>query len=164
MRANIVCPARPPPSGPQTRRAIPGIEGRKENVSEEAFRIVICDVNETSRADDQSPRSDPLHGLTGLFCLPPVSSSASLTTLQPFENLLVNTMDDRGEVCVFRLGSAVADDEIAIRSVADRCLLSEVKQISHFNGVRTAIDPFATLSAPAQLIAGGAGARTSSLN
>jgi hypothetical protein len=26
MRANIVCPARPPPSGPQTRRAIPGIK------------------------------------------------------------------------------------------------------------------------------------------
>ena len=42
---------------------------------------------------------------------------------------------------VGQLRSAVADDEIAIGSVADRCLLSGVKQKSHFEGVRTVFDP-----------------------
>jgi hypothetical protein len=33
--------------------------------------------------------------------------------------------------------STAGDDEIAIGSVADRCLLSGVIQTSHFKGVRT---------------------------
>ena len=41
---------------------------------------------------------------------------------------------------VGRLRSAVADDDIGIGSVADRCLFSVVKQKSHFKGVRTTIE------------------------
>jgi hypothetical protein len=37
--------------------------------------------------------------------------------------------------------ATVADDDIAIGSVADRCLLSGVIQTSHFKGVRTVFDP-----------------------
>jgi hypothetical protein len=44
-------------------------------------------------------------------------------------------------VCVSELGSAVAGDEIAVGSVADRCLLSGVIQTSDFKGVRTVFDP-----------------------
>ena len=65
----------------------------------------------------------------------------SLTTLQPFENLTVNAMDGRGEVPVFRLGSTIGDDGIAIGSAADRGLLLGVKQKSYFKGVRTVFDP-----------------------
>jgi hypothetical protein len=50
-------------------------------------------------------------------------------------------MDLGGEVLVSELGSTVADDDIAIGSAADRCLLSGVKQTSHFKGVRTVFDP-----------------------
>jgi hypothetical protein len=42
-------------------------------------------------------------------------------------NLIVNAMDLGGEVFVGQLGSAVAADDIAIGSVADRCLLSGSK-------------------------------------
>jgi hypothetical protein len=42
-----------------------------------------------------------------------------------------------GEVLVKELRSTVADDDIAIGSVADRCLLSGVKETSRFKGVRT---------------------------
>ncbi len=41
--------------------------------------------------------------------------------------------------------ATVADDDIAIGSVADRCLLSGVVQTSHFKGVRTVFDPKLTL-------------------
>jgi hypothetical protein len=44
-------------------------------------------------------------------------------------------------VLVSQLRSAVADDEIAIDSVADRCLLSGAIQTSHFEGVTTVFDP-----------------------
>ena len=47
-------------------------------------------------------------------------------------------------MCVSELGSAVAGDEIAVGSVADRCLLSGVIQTSDFKGVRTVFDPYAT--------------------
>jgi hypothetical protein len=50
-------------------------------------------------------------------------------------------MDLGGEVLVSQLRSAVADDEIAIDSVADRCLLSGAIQTSHFEGVTTVFDP-----------------------
>ena len=50
-------------------------------------------------------------------------------------------MDLGGEVLVSELGSTVADDAIAIGSVADRCLLSGITQTSHFKGVRTVFDP-----------------------
>jgi len=40
-----------------------------------------------------------------------------LTTLQPHDDPVVNAMDIGGEVLVNELGSAVADDEIAIGSV-----------------------------------------------
>jgi hypothetical protein len=53
-------------------------------------------------------------------------------------------MDLGGEVLVNELRSAIAGDDIAIGSVADRCLLSGVKQTSHFKGVRTVFDPTAT--------------------
>jgi hypothetical protein len=46
--------------------------------------------------------------------------------------------------------STVADDDIAIGSVADRCLLSGVKQKSHFKGVRTVFDP--ELTSPTVLL------------
>jgi hypothetical protein len=46
-------------------------------------------------------------------------------------------MHRRGQVLVSELRCTVADDDIAIGSVADRCLLSGVKQKSHFKGVRT---------------------------
>ena len=67
--------------------------------------------------------------------------AALLTALQPFDNLVVNAMDLGGEAVVGGLGSAVANDDIAIGSVADRCLLSGVRQTSHFKGVRTVFDP-----------------------
>ena len=54
-------------------------------------------------------------------------------------------MDLGGEVLVGELGAAVADGDIAIGSVADRCLLSGVIQTSHFKRVRTAFDPKRTL-------------------
>jgi hypothetical protein len=52
-----------------------------------------------------------------------------------------------GEVLVSELRSTVADDDIAIGSVADRCLLSGVIQTSHFKGVRTGFDPIETSAA-----------------
>jgi hypothetical protein len=42
--------------------------------------------------------------------------------------------------------ATVAEDDIAIGSVADRCLLSGVIQTSHFKGVRTVFDPERTLA------------------
>ena len=39
------------------------------------------------------------------------------------------------------LALPVAGDDIAVGSVADRCLLSGVIQTSHFKGVRTVFDP-----------------------
>jgi hypothetical protein len=50
-------------------------------------------------------------------------------------------MDLGGEVLVSELRSTVVDDDIAIGSAADRCLLSGEKQTSHFKGVRTVFDP-----------------------
>ena len=41
---------------------------------------------------------------------------------------------------VVELRSTVADNEIAIGSEADRCLLSGVKQKSHFKDARTVFD------------------------
>jgi hypothetical protein len=49
-------------------------------------------------------------------------------------------------VLVSELRSTVTDDDIAIGSVADRCLLSGVKQTSHFKGVRAVFDPIRTLA------------------
>jgi hypothetical protein len=49
-------------------------------------------------------------------------------------------MDLGGEVLVSELRSTVVDDDIAIGSAADRCLLSGEKQTSHFKGVRTVFD------------------------
>jgi hypothetical protein len=57
-----------------------------------------------------------------------------VATLQPSDNFVVNTMHSGGRVLVFELRPAVADDDIAIGSVADRCLLSGVVQTSHFQG------------------------------
>jgi hypothetical protein len=39
---------------------------------------------------------------------------APLTTLQPLDDLVVDAVDSRGEVLVGGLGTAVADDDIAI--------------------------------------------------
>jgi hypothetical protein len=49
-------------------------------------------------------------------------------------------MDLGDEVLVGELRSAVAGDDIAIGSVADRCLLSGVKRTSYFKGGRTVFD------------------------
>jgi hypothetical protein len=68
-----------------------------------------------------------------------------LTALQPSNNLVINAMQLGGEVLVGELRSAVVDDDIAIGSVANRCLLSEIRQTSHFKGVRTVFDPERTL-------------------
>jgi hypothetical protein len=68
-------------------------------------------------------------------------ATTSLTTLQPSDNPVVNGMHRGGEVLVSKLRCTVADDDIAIGGVADRCLLSGVKQTSHFKGVRTVFDP-----------------------
>jgi hypothetical protein len=65
---------------------------------------------------------------------------ASLPALQPFNNLAVDAVDGRGKMLVIELRPTVADDEITIGSVADRCLLSGVKQTSNFKGVRTTIE------------------------
>ena len=43
-----------------------------------------------------------------------------------------------------RSAAAVAGDDIAVGSVADRCLPSGVIQTSYFKGVRTVFDPTAT--------------------
>jgi hypothetical protein len=40
--------------------------------------------------------------------------AASLTPLQPLDNLVINTVDGRGEVPISELGTTAADDEIAI--------------------------------------------------
>jgi hypothetical protein len=71
----------------------------------------------------------------------PAVAPGLLTLLQPFDNAVVNAMDLGGKVLVRELRSTVADDHIAIGSEADRCLLSGVKQTSHFKGVTTAFDP-----------------------
>src|ERR1700730_10943370 len=49
-----------------------------------------------------------------------------------------------GEVLVSELRSTAVDDDIAVGSVADRCLPSGVIQTSHFKGVRTVFDPTET--------------------
>jgi hypothetical protein len=65
-----------------------------------------------------------------------------LTPLQEFKYFVVNAMDGRGRMLVMDRRCTVADDDdIAIGSVADRRLLSGVKQKSHFKGVRTVFDP-----------------------
>jgi len=48
--------------------------------------------------------------------------------LRSTNNLVVNAMHGGGKVLVNELGVAVADDDIAIGSVADRCLRSGVIQ------------------------------------
>jgi hypothetical protein len=50
-------------------------------------------------------------------------------------------MHHGGEVLVTELRSTAGDDDIAIGSAADRCLLSAVIQTSHFKGVTTVFDP-----------------------
>jgi hypothetical protein len=75
--------------------------------------------------------------------LPRRSVAPLLTPLQPSNNLVVNALDLGGEVLISELGSTVADDDIAIGSVADRCLLSGVIRTSHFKGVRTVLDVIA---------------------
>jgi hypothetical protein len=50
------------------------------------------------------------------------------TLLRSTNNLAVNAMHGGGKVLVSELGCTVADDDIAIGSVADRCLLSRVIQ------------------------------------
>jgi hypothetical protein len=45
------------------------------------------------------------------------------------------------------VGLGPADDDIAIGSVADRCLVSGVIQTSHFKGVRTVFDGQPTFAA-----------------
>ena len=64
-----------------------------------------------------------------------------VATLQPSDNLVVNAMHGGGKVLVIDRCCTVADDDIAIGSVADRCLLSGVVQTSHFKGVGTVFDP-----------------------
>src|SRR6266852_1877141 len=49
---------------------------------------------------------------------------ASLTALQPSDNLVVNAMHRGGKVFIIDRCCTVAADGIAIGSVADRCLLS----------------------------------------
>jgi hypothetical protein len=61
---------------------------------------------------------------------------ALLTPLQEFKYFVVNAMDGRGRMLVMDRRCTVADDDIAIGSVADRRLLSGVKQKSHFKGVQ----------------------------
>jgi hypothetical protein len=67
-----------------------------------------------------------------------------LTALQPSDNLVVNTMHLGGKALVSERRAIVADDDIAVGSVADRCLLSGVMQTSRFKGVRTVFDPSPT--------------------
>ena len=43
------------------------------------------------------------------------------------------------------LAPTVADDDIGVGGVADGCLLSGVKQTSHFKGVTTVFDPKADI-------------------
>jgi hypothetical protein len=50
-------------------------------------------------------------------------------------------MDLGGEVLVSELRSTVADDDVGVGSVADRCLLSGVIQTSCVEGVTTVFDP-----------------------
>ena len=69
-----------------------------------------------------------------------------LTPLQPPDNLVVNAMNDGGQMRVGGLRSAVAVDDCAIGSIADRGLLSGVIQTSHFKGVTTVFDPTATFA------------------
>jgi hypothetical protein len=68
------------------------------------------------------------------FVLPQIEPVA---TLQPSDNLVVNAMHGGGKVLVNELRCTVADDDIAIGSVADRWLVSGVVQTSHFKGFRT---------------------------
>jgi hypothetical protein len=63
-------------------------------------------------------------------------------------------------VLVMDRGSTVADDDIAIGSVADRCLHSGVKQTSHFKGVTTVFDPNEHCVAGRQLCSFSLAART----
>jgi hypothetical protein len=53
--------------------------------------------------------------------------------LKSTNNLAINAMHRGGEVLVNELGVAVADDDIAIGSLADRCLLSGLKQKFFWN-------------------------------
>src|SRR5258706_11328338 len=55
------------------------------------------------------------------------------TLLRSTNNLAVNAMHRGGKVLVSELRSTVADDDIAIGSVADRCLLSGVIQTFFWN-------------------------------
>ena len=100
----------------------------------------LCAQERTSKAlvkkcpVAEGPRTD------GVICSRHGSSGAP-ASLPPPDNLVINAMHLGGEVLVSELRSTVADDDIAIGSVADRCLLSGVIQTSHFKGVRTVFDP-----------------------
>jgi hypothetical protein len=48
-------------------------------------------------------------------------------------------------VLVSELRSTVADDDVGIGTVADRCLLSGVIQTSHFKCVRTVFGPLGSV-------------------
>src|SRR5258706_15508553 len=53
---------------------------------------------------------------------------ARSTLLRSTNNLAINAMHRGGEGIVNEFGVAVADDDIAIGSLGDRCLLSGLKQ------------------------------------
>jgi hypothetical protein len=59
---------------------------------------------------------------------------ALLTPLQEFKYFVVNTIHLGGEVLVGQLRSTVADNDIAVGSRADRCLLSGGKTDIPFQG------------------------------
>jgi len=66
-----------------------------------------------------------------------------------FDNLVVNAMDLGGKALVSELSATAADDDIAIGSVADRCLLSGAKQTSRRKAATSVFDPDATSDDPA---------------
>jgi hypothetical protein len=81
---------------------------------------------------------------SGKLARPLAAAPPSLTTLQPFKNLVGNAMNFGSKVLVKERRPTMADDHITIGSIADRCQLSGVKQTSHFKGVRTGFDPTET--------------------
>jgi hypothetical protein len=96
---------------------------------------------------DAGPRTQPWTSIKRALPVAAPLLPPALAALQEFKNLVVYGADGRGQMFVGRLGTAVADDDIAIgegigiriahRGGADRRLLSGVKQTSHFKGVRT---------------------------
>jgi len=63
----------------------------------------------------------------------------SFTALQPLYDFAIDAMDHAGEVLVSELRSTVADDDVGVGSVANRCLPSGVIQTSHFKRVTTVL-------------------------